>query len=181
MDIILSKKELRKEVKSLKLQITSKQKLVSSAIIFEKIENIEIFQKAKTILLYWSLDDEVATHNHVKKWSTQKKVLLPVIDKDELVIREFTDEGLMKESLRFGIKEPIGENFVQLEQIDLVVVPGIAFDKNNNRLGRGKGYYDKLLPKLISAYKIGVCYRLQLLEEIPFDEKDVKMDFVVTD
>ena len=64
--------------------------------------------------------------------------------------------------------------------IELVVVPGMAFDKQGHRLGRGKGYYDRLLPKLTNAYKLGVCFPYQYIEEVPTDEHDIRMDEVLT-
>ena len=75
--------------------------------------------------------------------------------------------------------EPSGELFDDYAAIDLAVVPGMAFDIQNNRLGRGKGYYDRMLPKLVNAYKIGVCFSFQRLPGIPAEGNDVKMDEVI--
>ncbi len=69
--------------------------------------------------------------------------------------------------------------FEEVDKIDLIIVPGIAFDKSLNRLGRGKAYYDKLL-KDSKAIKIGVCFDFQLLESVPVDKYDVKMDLIIT-
>ena len=66
----------------------------------------------------------------------------------------------------FGIKEPTGETFLEYDKIDLVIVPGVAFDRTLNRMGRGKGFYDRLLPK-IKAPKVAVCFDFQLMEKIP--------------
>ena len=79
----------------------------------------------------------------------------------------------------FDIMEPVGEPFERYEDIDLAVVPGMAFDSQNNRLGRGKGYYDRMLPRLTKAYKIGVCFDFQRLPGIPADEHDCKVDEVI--
>ena len=75
--------------------------------------------------------------------------------------------------------EPTGEVFDNYTDIDLAVIPGVAFDKDGNRMGRGKGYYDRLLPKLGNTYKIGICLPFQLVEKIPTDEHDVRMDEVL--
>ena len=80
---------------------------------------------------------------------------------------------------KFGIEEPTGPEINNLSNIDLVIVPGMAFDMKGNRLGRGKGYYDKLLRKM-RCYKIGVCYNFQLLENIPVEEHDFPMDMVIS-
>lgn len=62
----------------------------------------------------------------------------------------------------------------------MIIVPGVAFDNNNNRLGRGKAYYDKLL-KESKSYKVGVCFDFQLIEEVPVDEYDIKMDLIISE
>ena len=79
----------------------------------------------------------------------------------------------------YKIMEPTGEVFDNYTDIDLAVIPGVAFDKDGNRMGRGKGYYDRLLPKLGNTYKIGICLPFQLVEKIPTDEHDVRMDEVL--
>ena len=66
------------------------------------------------------------------------------------------------------------------DAIDLIIVPGVGFDRQGNRLGRGKGYYDRLLPRIPSAYKIGICFPFQLVEEIPAEPFDIRMDEIVT-
>ena len=79
----------------------------------------------------------------------------------------------------YGIMEPTGQLFTDYADIDLAIVPGVAFDHDGNRMGRGKGYYDRLLPKLANTYKIGICLPFQLVEKIPTDEHDVRMDEVL--
>lgn len=97
------------------------------------------------VLLYYSLKDEVDTHEFVRKWSREKRILLPVVVGDDLELRVYTGpEDLATGS--YGIEEPTGELFTDYAAIDFVAVPGVAFDNAGNRLGRGKGYYDRLLP-----------------------------------
>jgi 5-formyltetrahydrofolate cyclo-ligase len=79
----------------------------------------------------------------------------------------------------FNIMEPVGKAFSNYEEIDVAVIPGMAFDGRCNRLGRGRGYYDRLLPKLPQAYKIGICFDFQKLPGIPADEHDIKVDEIV--
>ena len=75
--------------------------------------------------------------------------------------------------------EPVGKPFTAFKEIDVAVVPGMSFDMRGNRLGRGKGYYDRFLPKIPQAYKIGVCFPFQKLPGIPADENDMKVDEVI--
>ena len=79
----------------------------------------------------------------------------------------------------YGIMEPMGKLFTDYAGIDVAIVPGMGFDKSGHRLGRGKGYYDRFLPKAVNAYKIGVCFGFQKLEDIPSDNYDVIMDEVI--
>ena len=81
-------------------------------------------------------------------------------------------------SERYGILEPDGEPFTEYESIDLAIIPGMAFALNGKRLGRGRGYYDRLLAKIPTTYKLGLCFPFQILDAIPSDDHDVPMDEV---
>ena len=105
-------------------------------------------------------------------------MLLPCVRGEELDIRYFEGKDKLCPGEGFAIPEPVGALFEDLAQIDLILVPGVAFDASGNRLGRGKGYYDKIL-RQTDAYKLGVCFAFQLLEQIPTEPHDVKMDRVV--
>jgi len=120
----------------------------------------------------------VQTRDFVLKWFLNRTVLLPVVREDELELRLFTGEDKMVQGSSFGIYEPTGDVFEQIDSIDLIIVPGIAFDKNLNRLGRGKAYYDKLLCST-KAMKVGVCFDFQIVDNIPTESHDVKMDDVI--
>lgn len=174
------KKEIRKYIKQLKKEYTLEEKKAKSKIIFEQVEQLTEFQKSDTLMAYWSMDDEVYTHDFVLKWFQTKTIILPSVKEDELELRVFRGMDDMTEGAAFGIKEPKELYKKELDQIDLVIVPGVAFDKKNNRLGRGKAYYDKLLSKT-SALKVGVCFDFQMLDSVPADQYDINMDWVITD
>lgn len=145
-----------------------------SSLLLNKLEKHPAFIQAETILLYYSLPDEVQTHDFVEKWSWNKNITLPVVKGEELELRRYTGkQDLQKGS--YGIEEPQGELFTDYEKIDLAIIPGVAFDRQGNRLGRGKGYYDRLL-KQLKAYKIGICFDFQICEQIPTEEFDKPMD-----
>lgn len=80
----------------------------------------------------------------------------------------------------FGIEEPTGALLEDYSQIELAIIPGVSFDGKGNRLGRGKGYYDRLLP-LLRSYNIGICFQFQVCQEIPTEIFDKKMDEVWTE
>ncbi len=79
----------------------------------------------------------------------------------------------------YGIEEPTEGKFNNLKDIDLAIIPGVAFDRRGNRLGRGKGYYDRLLPFLVGTYKLGICFPYQLLESVPTEDFDIRMNEVI--
>lgn len=150
-----------------------------SAEILKKVEEHPRFQAAQTVLLYHSLKDEVQTHDFIERWSQHKQILLPVVVGDELELRIY--EG--RQSLHigaFGIEEPTGAVFTAYQDIPVAVIPGVGFDRNGNRLGRGRGYYDRLLPRLTHTYKIGICFPFQVIDKIPTEPQDIPMNEVIT-
>ncbi len=162
----------------LKTQHSSSATLMSAKIM-AALESHPAFEAAHTILLYHSLKDEVDTHDFIRKWSRNKRILLPAVVNDELELRQYTGPEDLTIG-RYGIEEPSGAPFCDYDAIDLIVVPGVAFDRRGNRLGRGKGYYDRLLPRIPSARKIGICFPFQIVEEIPAEAFDIRMDEIIT-
>lgn len=176
--IMDEKKALRIEIRQLKRACPLEERRRKSLSVWEAVERDEVFQQAETVLAYWSMDDEVYTHDFVKRWAGSKTLLLPCVKGDELELRYFDGEERLQPGEGYAIPEPVGELFADWGKIDLILVPGVAFDKSGNRLGRGKGYYDKVL-KQTGAYKLGVCFDFQLVERVPVEPHDVKMDRVV--
>ena len=176
----LTKKELRKQMAALKATYRDAGQLTAlSAEVLTKLEASPRFQQAQVVMLYYSLPDEVQTHHFVERWVQSKRIILPVVVGDDLELRTYHGcHELVKGA--YGIEEPTGPPFLQLEQIECIVVPGVAFDSQGNRLGRGKGYYDRLLPRLPQAYKIGLCFPFQRVEQVPAEPFDIRMDEVIS-
>lgn len=172
------KKQVRKEMKALKSKYSFEQKKALSVPILKSLEQIPEFIQAKTIMLYWSMEDELPTHDFVCKWAQKKRIILPCVKGETLELRVFEGADVLVEGEKYGIPEPTGSVFRTEDKIDLIVVPGIAFDRQRNRMGRGKAYYDRLLHSL-SAYKLGLCFAFQVLEQVPVDEHDIRMDEIV--
>jgi 5-formyltetrahydrofolate cyclo-ligase len=179
-DIFYHKRLLRQEIKKRKALQSEVQYFSSSAMIMSEIELLPEFQKADIVLAYWSIKGEVYTHEFIRKWSQSKRILLPSVDGDTMLIKEYKSENQLISGDLYGIPEPDGMEFTDYKIIDFVIVPGVAFDLNNNRMGRGKAYYDRFL-KLLTSYKCGICFNFQLVDEVPSDENDIKMDVVITD
>nr|WP_315454647.1 5-formyltetrahydrofolate cyclo-ligase [uncultured Prevotella sp.] len=175
--IQLDKKSLRKEVRARKKQFSTEELINESRPLIQRVLNHPRLQSAKTVLLYNSLPDEVYTHDLIKQLHNEgKTVLLPVVISDtEMELRLYRNPNSFETS-SYGILEPIGEAFTDFSSIEFALIPGMAFDKERNRLGRGKGYYDRFLPLLINAYKVGICFPFQFLPNIPTEETDIKVD-----
>ncbi len=177
--IDIQKKNIRKQIKELKANYTLKDKKSLSENILRQVEDLPEFKTAKNIMLYWSMDDEVYTHDFVCKWAEQKQVILPVVNGNSLDLKVFEGKEHLVAGENYGIPEPDGKLFTQEQDIDLIVVPGVAFDQQNNRMGRGKAYYDRLLRDL-SAYKVGIGFHFQILPNVPTDQYDIKMDKIIS-
>ena len=136
---------------------------------------------AHTIMLYSALPDEPATQPLLDVLCAEgRTVLLPrVISDTEMELRQYTGAADLQLG-GFGIMEPTGALFTEYERIEVVVVPGMAFDASGHRLGRGRGYYDRFLPLVPEAYKIGLCLPSHLVSHVPVDDHDIVMDAVVT-
>lgn len=177
----MEKNELRKIIRAEKKTVSLEEKLRRSEPIMRKVESLEQFQKADTILLYWSMDDEVQTHAFVERWYKSKTILLPCVDGDDLRLRQYTGPDCMQAGEQFGIGEPTGEEFTSLDSIEMIMVPGVAFDRKNNRMGRGRGFYDRMLKSTPNAYKVGVAFNFQLFDQIPVEPFDVAMNQVIVE
>ena len=176
----MTKQELRRYMREQKgLHGRDELDGMSRSVIAKLFENQQ-FAEAQTILMYHSLPDEVCTHEAIKELvGMGKTVLLPrVVSDTEMTIHRYSsDNDLQISSL--GILEPSGEVVDDYEKIDVAVVPGMAFDKEGNRLGRGKGYYDRFLCATPYIYIIGICFPFQLVEHVPTDENDRRMNTVI--
>ncbi len=174
----MNKQELRQHIRNLKKYYSPEQLRHFSNKTAEEILFMEGYI-AKTILFYSPLPDEVdVSWLYESELQKTDKVLMPKVVGDDIEIRIYDLKHPLERGA-FGIMEPTGPIFTDYDSIDCVLVPGMAFDKAGHRLGRGKGYYDRLLPKLKNAYKIGVCFPFQFLDEIPHEPHDVLMDCIV--
>ena len=176
----MNKDEIRKEIKKARREITGDERRVKSLAAQMLLIATAEYTEAKSIMLYFPLGSETDTaYISEKAFADGKRVIYPVTDEASGVITpveairgaEFTKGG-------FGILEPKGEGYTGM--IDLVVVPGVAFDRRGGRLGFGKGCYDAFLIGT-DAYRIGLCYDVQLLDTLPTEAHDVRMDAVITE
>ena len=172
------KQELRQAIRERKRQHTGDELAELSLAAVSKLMAHPRYLAARTVMLYCSLPDEVSTAR-LLGCSGGKTVVLPRVTGPATMELCLYDGPVSLSEGAFGIMEPTGQAFTAYQEIDLAVVPGMAFDAQGNRLGRGRGYYDRLLPLLPRAYKIGLCFPFQLIGNVPTQPTDIAMDEVI--
>jgi 5-formyltetrahydrofolate cyclo-ligase len=158
--------------------LTKEQVAEESARIIEQIEQMSVFRNAKVVMLYYPVHNEVDLLPLLSKYEGQKTFLLPVTHRRSMEVRPYDGEDMMRKG-HLGVPEPQTDTFKG--HIDLILVPGVVFDRHRNRIGRGGGYYDKFLSDHLSSTTIGVCYDFQLKKHtIPHQLSDHKVDRLIT-
>ena len=171
----------------LKESIIKKRKSLSKEEILQgskKIQNnlftLEQYKKSKTVMFFVSFNSEVHTHEMIKEALKSKTIIVPKVVNHEIEPSLIIDfDNLI--AGKFGILEPIEATKIAYKNIDLVLVPGIAFDKDGHRIGYGFGYYDKFLKKVPKAIKIGLAFDFQVVDKIPRETHDFPVDMIVTE
>jgi len=179
------KEELRKEGIRIRKNLPERELLDKSKQIKKRLYKMKEFQQASTILFYVSYDNEVYTHDMIKeRLSNRKNVIVPITDmKNHCLTPSKLDGWEDLESSVYSILEPKKNciHEVSLNEIDLILVPGVVFDESGNRIGHGMGYYDKLLKNSKNACHIGLAFEVQIVDSIPAEEHDVKVDKIITE
>ena len=180
------KKSIRKEVLRKRDELSRRARTTKDRLIMNRLFSLAEFRKAERVLFYASFRSEVETLDLIREsLKMGKRTVLPRVDEEKHIlelyeikdVRELTD-GYM------GIPEPqrSAESPVAIGEVDLVIVPGAAFDASGNRLGYGAGYYDILLSgRRRVTPVIGLAYEEQIVDAVPAEEHDVRVDLIVTD
>jgi len=181
--------KLRKKIKDICKTFDRAELVKKSKRILDNLKQLEIWNKADTIFAFLPLGDEVDTLCIIEEALTQrKKVAVPRVSGDEMMFHYITSlsgESLVKHD--YGMYEPLPEaEFVDINNLDnskiLILTPGMAFDKQCNRLGRGKSFYDRYLFKYgKNCIKAGIAFSFQITENLPVENHDVQLDFVVSE
>ncbi len=178
---------IRKKILQLLKQQKEEDRIRRSGLIKDKLFADPGFQCSHTVLFYASFNGEVDTFLIMKDSKKEgKQIALPAIRYHEkrIVPCLVDDLGADLEKGPYGIKQPRPDRsrVLDLEEIDLAIVPGVAFDRNNHRLGRGAGYYDRFLATLPGdTPSLGLAFAFQLLDRIPHGEHDIPVSRVITD
>lgn len=186
----MTKSQLRKQYLEYRNNMDKQELPGWSRCIAEKLNGLQAVIEAENIMCFVSFGSEVDTHGLIKEWILQgKNVSVPRIGKfpagDSVMhavkIKDFSD---LKTKGSYGIMEPELkiDSIVAPAELDVIIVPGSAFDIQRNRMGYGGGFYDRYLVRTsCNCKKIGVCYDFQLLEQIPHEAYDIPVDLVVTE
>ena len=172
----MNKKAVRKQMRKKRAALSAEEIQHKSNLICKTLSQLPEFQAAKSIAFYVSTKEEVQTHALIKSLlnSKEKRVAVPIYS--STVFSEINDWNELSQG-SFGILEPKN---VSVIDVDLVVVPGIAFDRNGNRLGHGHGFYDRILAHF-SKKAIALAYEDQILENVPIVNHDMKVDKIITE
>ena len=181
------KKEFRKKVINNRKNITQNLLSKNSSIITEKLLSLECIRNAHTIMLYLDFNDEVQTNKLIKKLLYLNKIVVSpvtITDKKELIPYKITnlEEGLVIGA--YGIREPKKDisNKINPKDIDIVIVPAVAFDRQCYRLGYGGGFYDRFIKTLRKdCITIGIAFDLQIFDSIPKAPHDAQLDYIITE
>lgn len=174
----MNKEDIRRRVKARKAMLNDEERERAALSVFDMLERTAAFIMADNVLMYHSLPDELSTHRFLEKWGTVKHFFLPRVNGVNLDILPYDRSRLRLGA--FHIEEPTGDETYSIDDIDLIIVPGVGFDGDGNRVGRGKGYYDRLLSHS-RALKIGVAYDFQVVDKVDSEPHDVGVDIVITD
>ncbi|MCM1336934.1 MAG: 5-formyltetrahydrofolate cyclo-ligase [Candidatus Amulumruptor caecigallinarius] len=175
----MDKDTIRSKIRATKALLTHSEKLTAAERVWRLLEQTAPFMMAERVLIYHSLADELDTRGFLRKWHSRKHFFLPRVNGVNLDILPFDADTLAEGAYR--IMEPAAGSPVSIDSIDLVIVPGVAYDRHGNRVGRGKGFYDRLLADCRAA-KVGIAYDFQLLDDdIDADPHDAPVDIIITE
>ncbi|NLI93845.1 MAG: 5-formyltetrahydrofolate cyclo-ligase [Peptococcaceae bacterium] len=183
--MVQSKTEIRKQILSIRGSIDQVQKEVLNQKIIRQILSLPYYCTAGTVMVYLNAPDEVQTTEiaqHILQ--SGKRLIVPYCGTGEIVPHEIFDLQNDIAIGKFGIREPRADHRkpISSKDIDFILVPGVAFDREGNRIGFGKGYYDRFLPMLRSDVCIaGLAYSFQIVERIAVQEHDYKMSLLITE
>lgn len=187
-EVIAKKRELRRLLRGIRAGLDPQWVANASLQIWQRLGGLGQYLDSTTVMCYVSLEGEVQTHGLLEKMRGEgKKVVVPWCDGPNL--RLFLFQGFDElEPGALGILEPNKHlrddphRAIEAEELDLVLVPGLGFDRAGGRLGQGKGYYDRFLPQVRPEVpKIALAFECQVLDEIPMLHYDVRMDWIVTE
>ena len=176
------KDSIRSYVARIRSGLTNVEIDRASCQISQNLLDLNSYRLSKSIAIYFPISGEVATKSIFEAaLGAEKEVYFPRVNGSSLDFYKIQNLKQLKPG-SFGVLEPEGGPYkADHQQIDLFIIPGLAFDRSGNRLGYGKGYYDRALIGVPDSKKVGICYGFQVLESVPTTEHDQKVGTVITE
>jgi len=174
------KHKIRCEVHEAKKGHSAREIADKSKAIAERLFRLPEYKKAKTIMFYASKKLEVQTLDAIRMALREKNVAVPLVKGDDMAAVRISRMGDLAPGA-FGVPEPRRGTQIRPKDIDLVIVPGVAFDAKGNRVGYGKGYYDKYLKKTVRAQVVALAYEFQIVPTVPAECHDVRVHKIITE
>lgn len=175
-----SKTEIRKLVRGYRESLPQEEAAMKSITILEKLMNTEGYKQAECIYCYIDFKNEVMTKPIIRRaLSDGKKVAVPRIEGSNMEFYYIDGYDKLKAGT-YGILEPEDCPLAE-DKTALLIMPGVAFDRENHRVGYGGGYYDRYLERPNQHYKIALAYEFQVFEHVPYEEFDICPDLVLTE
>lgn len=182
MKLILTKDELRSKMKSRLRDLTPREYHDLNHSLYTNFLRLKLLNKSNYFMIYYSVRNEANTVqmiNYLLK--AGKTVALPVCTQGRDLKAVAINNLSQLQPASFGLMEPSpGSPLIANDQLQLIVIPGVAFDEKGHRLGHGAGYYDRFLSKTPNAFKLGLAYDFQLVPEVPAESHDIKMNGLLT-
>ncbi|SFC42129.1 5-formyltetrahydrofolate cyclo-ligase [Clostridium uliginosum] len=185
MSILDKKRELRKNILKIRREIDLKEKNEFDKIIENKFYESAFYKHSKNLFIYISYESEIETKDIIKKaLKDGKNIYIPRIEDDTKVmdvVKIVSLDNLVEN--KYGILEPAKDELaVDPNEFDLIIMPGVAFDKTGGRMGYGAGYYDKYLKKIVKPVsKVAFAYDFQVINEVPIDSHDIPINYILTE
>ena len=181
-DVIIMKSEIRQWIRKERRELSSDWVSNASRRVQERTVTLSEYESARAVGAYFALPSEVQTAKLLERcWHDGKEVCVPAFDPAQgAYTLARADAGCALKKGELGIFEPAVRSSVEADALQLIFVPGLAFDMYGGRLGHGAGHYDAMLRGAIGVFKIGLAFDFQLVDRIPMASADVSMNAIVT-
>jgi 5-formyltetrahydrofolate cyclo-ligase len=176
----MTKQELRKRCLAKRAQTSPEFRQKASRLIGQRLFRLTSWRNRKVIMCFLTIDGEVETAAIVEEaWREGKTVIVPKVEGKKLLCSRLTSWSQLAPGT-FGVPEPVEPIQVDPKELELVLVPAVAFDRVGRRLGYGAGFFDRLLKKT-QALRVGLAYDFQILEDLPEEANDCRVEEIITE
>lgn len=182
---LLSKEQIRREILRIRNSLSENERVVNSNIISNKVSSTKEYKKSSSIGIYYPIGSEVNTIELIKySLATKKTISLPkIMDSDRILFFKIIENSFQDIKMtkgKYGILENSMSDFI-IEKMDLLIIPGIAFDLQGNRIGFGKGYYDKFLSRKKANCIMALAFENQIIDKVPKTQEDIPVNVLITE